>query len=159
MQARANKGVVHQTKAIAQGHAHMVGKFNGCRTGATFCAVHHHKVECHARLQHGFDDCKPLSGVSHTQLAARRLATAELAQSRDEFQFNRAVKARMAGRRHTVLLHEHTTCSGDFSADFGFGQHAAVAGLGSLREPEFGHLYDVSRPMQRCAPLHSLSPC
>src|SRR3546814_6734845 len=85
---------------------------------------------------------EPFPRVADRQLEAGRLAAGQFAQAGDEFQQpHRRGERRMPRRRDAVQPLRHAAGGGDLGADLGPGQHAAVAGLGALRELELDHLH------------------
>src|SRR3546814_6511577 len=83
-----------------------------------------------------------LPRVADRQLEAGRLAAGQFAQAGDEFQQPyRRGERRMPRRRDAVQPLRHAAGGGDLGTDLGPGQHAAVAGLGALRELELDHLH------------------
>src|SRR5262249_36537163 len=94
-----------------------------------------------------------LPGVADAELEADRLAAGQLAQLRDEVHhLERGAERRMARRRDAIDAHGYAACVGDLRRHLGARQHAAVAGLRSLRQLDFDHL-DLSLLRLRGEPV------
>ena len=64
------------------------------------------------------------------------------AQLRDELQqAHRGIERAVPCRRDAVDAHRHAARRGNFRADLGGGQHAAVTGFGALRQLDLDHLH------------------
>src|SRR5207253_11517448 len=94
-----------------------------------------------AGLQHRLADAEELPRMPERELEADRLAAGELAQPYDEIQqLERGVERRMPRRREAIHPDRHAARLGDLRRHLGARQHAAVAGLGALRDLDLDHL-------------------
>ena len=65
-------------------------------------------------------------------------------------------KAEWRGRRNAVDADRHAARRGDFRRHLGAGQHAAVAGLGALRQLDLDHLdLRLGAPARRTVPAQN----
>ena len=140
-QADAGERVVHQAQSFAQRHADMVGELHRRSTGTAFAAIDHDEIGIDTGLQHGLGHAKEFPGLTDTELEAHWLAMTEFTQATDEIhQLQGCRKLGVTGRRDTVLAHRHIAREGDLGRHLGRWQHAAMSGLGALRDFDFDHL-------------------
>ena len=139
-QADADQGVVHQHQRFLQRQPDMVDELGRRSAGAAFGTIDDDEVRQDAGLEHRLRDAEPFPGVADRQLEAGRLATRQHTQAIDEFQQpDRRRERRMCGRRLAVHADRNAARLRDLGRDFRAGQHAAVTGLGPLRQFEFDH--------------------
>jgi hypothetical protein len=132
---------VHHHQPFLQRHADVVDEFQRARAGAAFGAIHGDEVGHDAGLEHGLGDAEEFPGVADAELDANRLAAGQAAQFLDEFQQpDRGREGRVHRRRDAIHAHRDAARGGDFRRDLGRRQHAAVAGLGALRQLHLDHL-------------------
>src|ERR1700722_15212921 len=119
----------------------MVGEFQRRRAGAAFLAIDDDEIGIDFGLQHCLAYGEELPRMADAELETGRLAARELAHFGDELHHLDGRRERRVARwRDAVDTLRYAAGRGDFRADLGAGQDAAVAGLGALAELELDHL-------------------
>ena len=130
-----------QAQPVAHRHPDVVHKFRGGGPSAPFFAIDHDEIRGNSSFLHRLGNCEPLPGMTDRKLESGWFIARELAQANDEFQqFDRCRKGLMARWRNTIGPHRNTACLRNLGRHLRTGQHAAVPGLGALREFDLDHL-------------------
>ena len=144
-EVQTHQGVVNQTQAFQQGHAHVIGQLQGRRTRSAFRTIDHDEIRQDAGADHGFGNAKPFPRVTNAQLKAHGFAFAQVAQTLHKLkQFCGCRKTAVRCRRDAVDTHGYTSCLRNFWCHFGSGQDTAMSRLGTLAQFDFNHL-DLGR--------------
>src|SRR6266576_859362 len=119
----------------------MVDELERRRASAALRAVDDDEIGANAGLQHGLAHAHEFPEMPDAELEPYLLAAGELAQARDEaHQLDRRRERRVPRGRDAIHADRHAARLRDLGRHLRAGQHAAMAGLGALRELDLDHL-------------------
>ena len=131
--ARPDQGHIREMKAIAQGQANTVCKFNRGGPSAAFLAIDNDEIRIDITFDHRLHDGHEFMLVANAQFEPDRLSARQVPQPGHESnQPHRGVKGRMRCGGDTVHPLRHAAGLGNLCIDLGAGQHAAMPWLCAL---------------------------